>query len=103
MGQPIINHQGVAFMLADMAIGVEAARGLVWKAAWAKDCMQRNSTSSFIFTGAQAVHVFQLNILAFYASMAKAFAGKTAVENANLGVQGNSIDFVASSSGVYLS
>lgn len=28
--------------------------------------------------------------LAFYASMAKAFAGKTAVENANLGVQGNS-------------
>lgn len=49
MGQPIINHQGVAFMLADMAIGVEAARGLVWKAAWAKDCMQRNSMSSFIF------------------------------------------------------
>ncbi|KAL0243795.1 hypothetical protein I308_105056 [Cryptococcus tetragattii IND107] len=45
MGQPIINHQGVAFMLADMAIGVEAARGLVWKAAWAKDCMQRNRTS----------------------------------------------------------
>ena len=38
--------------------------------------------------------------LAFYASMAKAFAGKTAVENANLGVQGNSIDFVTSSSGV---
>ncbi|OXB38232.1 acyl-CoA dehydrogenase [Cryptococcus neoformans] len=66
MGQPIINHQGVAFMLADMAIGVEAARGLVWKAAWAKDCKQRNT---------------------FYASMAKAFAGKTAVENANLGVQ----------------
>lgn len=49
MGQPIINHQGVAFMLADMAIGVEAARGLVWKAAWAKDCRQRNSKSSFTF------------------------------------------------------
>lgn len=49
MGQPIINHQGVAFMLADMAIGVEAARGLVWKAAWAKDCKQRNSTCIFIF------------------------------------------------------
>ncbi|OCF44130.1 acyl-CoA dehydrogenase [Kwoniella heveanensis CBS 569] len=66
MGQPIINHQGVAFMLADMAIGAEAARGLVWRAAWAKDCGERNT---------------------FYASMAKAFASKTAVENANLGVQ----------------
>lgn len=44
MGQPIINHQGVAFMLADMAINVEAARGLVWKAAWAKDSGERNST-----------------------------------------------------------
>jgi acyl-CoA dehydrogenase len=43
MGQPIINHQGVAFMLADMAISVEAARGLVWKAAWAKDSGERNS------------------------------------------------------------
>jgi alkylation response protein AidB-like acyl-CoA dehydrogenase len=43
MGQPIINHQGVAFMLADMAIGAEAARGLVWRAAWAKDCGERNS------------------------------------------------------------
>ncbi|OCF71200.1 acyl-CoA dehydrogenase [Kwoniella mangroviensis CBS 8886] len=66
MGQPIINHQGVAFMLADMAIGAEAARGLVWRAAWAKDCGERNT---------------------FYASMAKAFASKTAVENSNLGVQ----------------
>ena len=47
MGQPIINHQGVAFMLADMAIGVEAARGLVWRAAWAKDSGERNSQSSF--------------------------------------------------------
>ncbi|TYJ54795.1 hypothetical protein B9479_004554 [Cryptococcus floricola] len=66
MGQAIINHQGVAFMLADMSIGVEAARALVWKAAWAKDAGQRNT---------------------FYASMAKAFAGQTAVQNANLGVQ----------------
>lgn len=45
MGQPIINHQGVAFMLADMAIAAEAARGLVWRAAWAKDCGERNSVS----------------------------------------------------------
>lgn len=43
MGQPIINHQGVAFMLADMAINAEAARALVWKSAWAKDAGERNS------------------------------------------------------------
>ncbi|KAL7418742.1 hypothetical protein Q5752_006425 [Cryptotrichosporon argae] len=66
MGQPIINHQGVAFMLADMAINVEAARGLVWRAAWTKDAGERNT---------------------FYASMAKAYASKAAVENSNLGVQ----------------
>jgi acyl-CoA dehydrogenase len=47
MGQPIINHQGVAFMLADMAINAEAARALVWKAAWAKDAGERNSTVTF--------------------------------------------------------
>ncbi|EIW67929.1 acyl-CoA dehydrogenase [Tremella mesenterica] len=66
MGQPIINHQGVAFMLADMAINAEAARGLVWRSAWAKDSGERNT---------------------FYASMAKALASKAAVENSNLGVQ----------------
>lgn len=43
MGQAIINHQGVAFLLADMAIAAEAARALVWKAAWAKDAGERNS------------------------------------------------------------
>jgi acyl-CoA dehydrogenase len=45
MGKPIIEHQGVAFMLADMAINVEAARGLVWKSAWAKDAGEKNSRS----------------------------------------------------------
>jgi acyl-CoA dehydrogenase len=43
MGKAIIEHQAVAFMLADMAIGVEAARGLVWKSAWMKDNGERNS------------------------------------------------------------
>jgi len=33
-GKPIIEHQGVAFMLADMAIQIEAARMLLWKANW---------------------------------------------------------------------
>ncbi|WWD22491.1 hypothetical protein CI109_106984 [Kwoniella shandongensis] len=36
------ERHGVAFMLADMAIGAEAARGLVWRAAWAKDSGERN-------------------------------------------------------------
>jgi alkylation response protein AidB-like acyl-CoA dehydrogenase len=33
-GRPIIEHQGVAFKLADMAMETEAARLLVWRAAW---------------------------------------------------------------------
>ncbi len=32
-GKPIIKHEGVGFMLADMAIQIEAARQLVYKAA----------------------------------------------------------------------
>ncbi|CCO35370.1 acyl-CoA dehydrogenase [Rhizoctonia solani AG-1 IB] len=66
MGVPIIQHQAVAFMLADMAIHTEAARALVWKAAWSKDAGHRNT---------------------LYASMAKTLASRTAVENANLAVQ----------------
>jgi len=33
-GKPIAGHQAIAFKLADMATEVEAARLLVWKAAW---------------------------------------------------------------------
>jgi acyl-CoA dehydrogenase len=33
-GKPIIQHQGVAFMLADMATEIDAARLLVHRAAW---------------------------------------------------------------------
>jgi alkylation response protein AidB-like acyl-CoA dehydrogenase len=36
-GRPIGTFQGVAFMIADMATEIEAARGLVWRAAWLKD------------------------------------------------------------------
>jgi alkylation response protein AidB-like acyl-CoA dehydrogenase len=32
-GKPIIEHQGVAYMLADMALDVEQARLLTWRAA----------------------------------------------------------------------
>ena len=36
-GRPIGTFQGVAFMIADMATEIEAARGLVYRAAWLKD------------------------------------------------------------------
>jgi alkylation response protein AidB-like acyl-CoA dehydrogenase len=37
-GRPIVDRQGVSFKLADMAIGVEAARLLVWRACAELDC-----------------------------------------------------------------
>ena len=36
-GRPIGTFEGVAFMIADMATEIEAARALVWKSAWLKD------------------------------------------------------------------
>jgi acyl-CoA dehydrogenase len=36
-GAPIVNNQGVSFLLADMAMKVEAARLLTWQAAWMVD------------------------------------------------------------------
>ncbi len=36
-GKPINNHQAIAFKLADMAMKIEAARMLVYRAAWLKD------------------------------------------------------------------
>ncbi|KAJ3355240.1 hypothetical protein HDU83_003817 [Entophlyctis luteolus] len=66
MGKPISEHQAIAFMLADMAIGVEASRGLVHKSAWMRDNGQRNT---------------------LYASMAKAMASEVANKNAADAVQ----------------
>jgi butyryl-CoA dehydrogenase len=37
MGKPIVQHQAIAFKLADMATEIDAARLLVWRAAWLKD------------------------------------------------------------------
>ena len=36
-GRAIAEFQGVAFMIADMAVGIEAARLLTYRAAWLKD------------------------------------------------------------------
>lgn len=58
MGRPIIQHQAIAFMLADMAMDVESARNMVWKSCWAKDSGMRNS---------------------YWASIAKCMASRAAV------------------------
>lgn len=54
MGKPIAGHQAIAFMIADMAKDIEAARLLVHKAAWTIDQGERNT---------------------LYAAYSKAFAG----------------------------
>ncbi len=47
-GRPIASFQAIQFKLADMAIKLEAARLLVWQAAWLADQGQRNSYQSAI-------------------------------------------------------
>src|SRR5439155_826849 len=66
-GRPIIEHQGVAFQLADMAMETEAARLLTWRAAW----MAR--------TGQPFVHA--------EGSMSKLKAGEVAVKVSEQAVQ----------------
>ena len=58
-GKPIIQNQAIAFMLADMATQIDAARLLVHRAAW----LSRNGVG---FRNAEG-------------SMSKLFAGRTAV------------------------
>lgn len=36
-GRPIIEHQAIGAILADIAVKLEVARNMVWKAAWAAD------------------------------------------------------------------
>jgi len=47
-GVPIVRHQAVQFMLSDMAKDIEAARLLVWKAAWLADQGIRNTKEAAI-------------------------------------------------------
>jgi len=58
-GRPIIENQAIAFLLADMKTSIDAARLLVWRAAW----MARTGQQ---FTSAEG-------------SMSKLVAGETAV------------------------
>ena len=43
---PIAMHQGVSFLIADMATEIEAARLLVWQAAWLHDRGRRATLES---------------------------------------------------------
>ncbi len=45
-GKPISNHQAIAFKLADMATEIEAAKLMVYRAAWMKDQGMDYSTAS---------------------------------------------------------
>jgi alkylation response protein AidB-like acyl-CoA dehydrogenase len=42
-GTPIINHPNVAIMLAEMQASIEAARTLIWRAAWECDTQPANN------------------------------------------------------------
>src|SRR5207247_8088172 len=45
---PIAMHQGVNFMIADMATEIEAARLLTWQAAWMLDRGERGALHSSV-------------------------------------------------------
>jgi alkylation response protein AidB-like acyl-CoA dehydrogenase len=45
-GKPIGSFQGVAFMIADMAVKIDAARLLTYRAAWLKDCGKPYTTEA---------------------------------------------------------
>jgi acyl-CoA dehydrogenase len=45
-GVPIANHQAIAFMIADMAMNIDAGRLLCWNAGYLKDQGQRNTLQS---------------------------------------------------------
>ena len=42
-GKPLAEHQAISFKLADMQTGIEAARLLVYEAAWTKDRGKRHT------------------------------------------------------------
>ena len=58
-GRPIVTNQAIAFTLADMATEIDAARLLVWRAAWMAKTGKRFESGE--------------------GSMSKLFAGETAV------------------------
>ena len=65
-GKPISDFQAIQWKLADMAVQIEAARALIWRAATMKDAGKNTTMAS---------------------SMAKLYAGEIAVKCANECVQ----------------
>src|SRR5262249_9729785 len=65
---PIAMHQGVSFLIADMAAATEAARLLTWQAAWMLDAGYGRGAT-------------------LYSSFAKRFAADTAMKVTTDGVQ----------------
>ena len=65
-GRPIGSNQAISHMLADMATEVEAARALMWRAAW------------MVASGQDALREI---------SMAKLYSSETYVKVANMGMQ----------------
>ncbi len=47
-GQPIASRQSIAFMVADMRIELDAARLLVWEAAWRLDKGEKATKESYL-------------------------------------------------------
>lgn len=45
-GKPIVQHQAVGHILAEMAMNIEAGRLLAWKAAWLLDSGQNNAKNA---------------------------------------------------------
>ncbi|MCP3909862.1 MAG: acyl-CoA dehydrogenase [Actinomycetia bacterium] len=58
-GKPIIQNQSIAFMLADMATEIDAARMMVWRAAWlGKQKQYKNAEGSMAKVKARRVAVW---------------------------------------------
>jgi len=47
-GEPIASRQAIAFMLAEMAIDIDAARLMVWEAAWRLDQGKRATKEAYL-------------------------------------------------------
>ncbi len=59
-GVPIATKQAIAFMLADMAIEIDAARLLVWEAAWELDRGKDALESSYLAKNYVAASVLKI-------------------------------------------
>ncbi len=66
LGRPIAAFQLVQAMIADMVLDAEAARALLWKAAWLEDAGKPNTTET---------------------SVAKLFASEAPIRCANAAIQ----------------